>query len=295
MNDLRNDTTDRSPACLDRPVLVTGTPRSGKTCVSWILERAEEFALANEPLMNWDPGLTGMKDDRLTADHATPRIRARIVKGCANVVRRANRRRYLEDLSYHALRIPFVHRVLPDAKIVHVIRNPRGAIPEMLYGWTQNDSVARAVLRRRQHIHLRSLPRMVAQFARNYVRSRVSGSRASWGPRVPGLTEFAASHSVAEVAAFQWRMMVTIAREDLADLPQDQVLEVRYESLIEQPREQILRMAAFCEIDDPQPSLDYAASFLDPNYEFEKVVEPTREDWAAIEEQIGELCETLGY
>ena len=280
---------------LDRPVLVTGTPRSGKTCVSWILQRASEFALANEPLMNWDPGLSGTTDDRLTADDVTPQIQARIVKACANVVRREGCRRYLEDLSYHALRVPFVHRVMPDARIIHVIRNPRHAIPEMLYGWTQNDSVARAVMRRRQHIRLRSLPRMLVQFTRNYVRSRIIGSRSSWGPRVPGLSDFVKGHGVAEVAAYQWRMMVTIARDDLAQLPPDQVLEVRYESLLEQPREQVLRIAAFCEVEDPQPSLDFADSFLDPNYEFDKITHPTEAQWATIEPQISELCGELGY
>lgn len=280
---------------LDRPILITGTPRSGKSCVANMLKQAPEFCYLNEPLMLWDVPAGGRADDCRTAVDANDTLRARIVGACERAVAEAGKQRYLDNLSYHALRIGFVRQIMPEARIIHVIRNPRLAIPEMLFGWTNKDSVLKAVSRRRKAVQIRSLPRHLWRFGVNYVRSRLKGSRSTWGPRVPGLAEFAASHSTAEVAAYQWQRMTEIALADLAKLPDEQWLQVRHEQLINDPLNQGRRIAEFCQVSDPEATARYAMDFFDPNHQFEKRVEPTQEQWRKIEARIQPLAESLGY
>ncbi len=277
-----------------RPILVTGAPRSGKTRVAHIIAQDSSFAHMQEPLTIWDPGLK-REDDCLTAADATDTIRSRIRHLCEQAVQRAGKTRYIDDLSYHALRIGFAHRVLPEAKIVHVIRPPREAIPEMIYGWTYRDTFKGALARRRRNINIAALPRQAWRFLRNYVGSRLEGQRSSWGPDVPGLRKFARDHSVAEVAGFQWRAMIEIARRDLADLPDDQWLEVCRDQLLAAPYREAKRIAEFCEVSDAERIASYAAEFLDPNFVYTKKIHPTEEEWNAIFGHIGPLAEQLGY
>ena len=94
---------------LDRPILVTGTPRSGKSVVAKRIGRAPEFHHLSEPLMIWDAQIGRRDDDRREASEATDAVREQIVSACRAAVAGSGRRRYVDDLAYHALRIPFVH------------------------------------------------------------------------------------------------------------------------------------------------------------------------------------------
>lgn len=280
---------------LDRPVLVTGTPRAGKTVIAWMIALAPEFAYVGEPLLIWDFGLGARDDDRREAAEVTDRVRQHIVDACAALVAETGKRRYVDALSYHALRVPFVHRLMPEAKIVHVIREPAAIIPEMLYGWTYRDTVGKVIARRRKGVKLHALPRHVLRFAKNYVQSRLRGKRSTWGPRVPGLAEFIETHSAAQVAAYQWQQMIQIAMDDLEQVPRDRWLEVRYERLLKAPRFEARRIAEFCEVEDIGRFIEAAEAMIDPEFEFDKPVQPTADEWKAISKLISPLQRRLGY
>ena len=207
---------------------------------------------------------------------------------------RSDKCRYVDAFSYHALRIPFVHRVMPEAKIIHMIRDPIEAIPEMLYGWTYQDFVAKAILRRRKGLKLTTLPYHALRFTKNYLLSRVRGKRATWGPRVPGLSEFVACHSAAEVAAFQWRRMLEIALDDLEALSADCYLNVRFDQLLSDTRRESRRIAEFCQVADPSALVESVDAMIDPAFKFEKKVFPSEAEWAAIASLIAPLQDRLG-
>ena len=280
---------------LDRPILVTGTPRSGKSVVAEIIGLAPEFEYVGEQLLIWDFGLGRRSDDRRGAAEASEEVRREIVESCATLVARAGKSRYVDAFSYHALRIPFVHRVMPEARIIHIIRDPVEAIPEILFGWTYKDPVRKAIMRRRKGLKLSTLPAHALRFTKNYVLSRVRGKRATWGPRVPGLSEFVAAHSAAEVAAFQWRRMTEIALDDLETLPADRYLNVRFDQLLTDPRPESRRIADFCDVADPAGLAEAAVAMIDPAIEFEKKVFPSEAEWAAIAPLIAPLQDRLGF
>ncbi len=280
---------------LDRPILITGTPRSGKTVVRRILAAADEFVCVEEPLMIWNAGMGVRSDDRRTASDASPEVCERIRRDCAQLVEDAHKGRYLDDLSYHALRVPFARAVMPECKIIHVVRRGESAIPELLFGWTFKDSVSGVIARRRKSIRMRALPVMAARFARNYAMSRLSGRRATWGPRVPGLSEFSADHPPALIAAWQWSEMVRIAADDLEQQPREKWLLVRLEDLIADPAGQTVRITDFCEVAEPGCVIEHAKAFVDPAYVFEKKVNPTDAEWEHIRALIRPVEVRLGY
>jgi len=270
---------------MQSPIIVTGAPRSGKSLVSRLLTREPEFQWVREPLMIWDMDLGTREDDCRSAEEATPDLCKRIQEACRTLLE-DSQNIYVDDLSYHALRIPFLHAVMPNAKIIHVVRNPEHAIPEMLYGWTNRDSVSKAFARRRKSIRLQGLPRMAIRFLRNYISSRVKGSRQTWGPRVPGLSDFIASHEPAEVSAFQWKCMVDIAMDDLRAIPRDNWIQFQFESILEDPEGQALRIGNFCGVKNPKKFAEEAKNFIDPDFQFEKKVYPTDAEWTTIQPMI---------
>ena len=280
---------------LERPVIITGTPRSGKTCVWRIFEDSTEFdGPDQEPIMIWDAGITG-RDDCRDASMVTEAVRRRILDGLEKAG--SPDRRYFDNLSYHALRIGFVSSVIPDVRVVHVVRDPVSCVPEMLHGWTAKARLMPALDRRRSGVDLRAAPRLAWRFLSNYIRSRIQGVRRSWGPVVPGLLGLAEARGAAVAAAFQWRSMVEIARRDLAKLPSHQVLEVRYEKLIAEPDREARRLAEFVEASEVDRMASFASGYLDPSKERNDEIrrEPTEAEWSEILAIVSGLRRELGY
>lgn len=284
---------ERSP--LDRPVLVTGIPRAGKTTVRRILSAAEEFASIHEPVLTWNYGMRSRRDDRRTAEDATPDVREHIRADCLGMVQRAGKARYLDDLAYHSLRVPFSQAVMPEARIVLVVRNAEQAVPEFLHGWTNRDPVGKAFSRRRKGLRLHGLHRAALRFARNYFDSRVRGRRASWGPIPPGLHEFGKGRGVAEIAAYQWLKMTQIAMDDLEQCPPESWLLVRLDRLVADPDRELRRLIDFCEPADPDAVIRKGFEYLDPNHVSDRHVEPSEAQWAQIREIVEPMQRRLGY
>ncbi len=278
---------------LDRPILVTGTPRSGKSCIATILDRLDECVHVSEPLMIWNAGMGSKPDDRRNAEEVTDALRYKIIKGCVSLIADHPGVRYVDDLSHHALRIPFTHALLPNARIINVIRSPRGAIPEMLYGWTYHDTLGRVIKRRRHSIRLTSLPRLGFRFFRNQITQRLTGRKVTWGPRVPGFADYVANSPMHMVASYQWMMMIQIAMDDIARLPADSVLNVRFERLLANPAAEAERIGAFCQVKETDALAAHARTFMDPHHEYDRRVDLTDEQWAEVDHLIAPLQRTM--
>ena len=284
---------------LTAPILVTGTPRSGKTLTASILARANGMVFVNEPILAWAVGATKRPDDRRFPEEATPDAVRKIRSLCAGAVRKAGGSRYLDDLAYHGLRIDFVRAVMPDALIVHLVQDGYAAIPQMVNGWTFTEPFYNTIRRRWRGVNpytaIRTLPRLARRWMVNHWASKVEGRRRAWGPQPPGLAEFARQHAdPAEIAAFQWKALIETALDDLGRLPEDQAMTIRFEDLIDDTKAVVARLARFCRIDDVDRLQQAAAEILVPG-SGKKGVELSTDQWKRVERIVRPLRERLGY
>jgi hypothetical protein len=277
------------------PILVTGSPRSGKTLVAWILAYVPGLTYVNEPLSAWALGAAARSDDRRTPEEATPEVIAKIRKACARELSVAGGGRYVDDLSYHSLRVEFARRVMPDAKLIHVIQDGYTTIPGMIRGWTYREPLGRSLRRRWRGLNLETFPRLAMRGIINHWESKVKGRRRAWGPQPPGLAEFARTHeSPVEVAALQWKGIVETAMNDMEKLPADGALTVRFEDLLANTSAVVAQVAAFGGIDDVAAMERGAAEILDPDFAH-KGTALSQEQWDRVTEIVGPLRERLGY
>lgn len=284
---------------LKEPILVIGTPRSGKTLTATILSHATGLVYSSEPISIWAIGASSGPDDRRYVEEATPATIKRIRSLCAKAVRRAGGDRYIDDLAYHGLRLDFIRAVMPDALIVHVIQDGLIAIPQMVNGWTFTEPLYKTIVRRWRGLSpytmVRTLPRLAKRFLVNHWASKVEGRRRAWGPQPPGLAAFAAEHpDPAEIAAFQWRALVEFTLDGLAQQPADRVMTIRFEDLLADPLEVTAKLAAFCRITDRESVQLAAQRILDPTAA-KKGVKLTPQQWSRVAEIIGPLRQRLRY
>ncbi len=226
----------------DRPVIILAAPRSGSTLLFETLAQAEalwtiggESHVLIEGIAALNPQAGKVDSNRLTAEHATPRIataiRQRFALGLRNrdgtrlLSAEQTRVRLLEKTPKNALRQPFLDVIFPDARYIWLTRDPRENIASMMEAWLAG-----------RWVTYRRLP----------------GWKGKWSLLLPPGWREAADAPLVEKCTFQWCAANRIIRDDLAGLARDHWLRVDYRELVREPLSVCRRLAAFVGIDiDP--------------------------------------------
>jgi hypothetical protein len=129
--------------------------------------------------------------------------------------------RLVEKTPANSLRIPFVARLFPDARIVFVVRRPEDTINSLMEGW-------------------------------KYWSNTGSGPWVfgNWHYLVPPGWRDWTGRPLAEICAFQWVESNRTALEDLEAYCPGRYLLVRYEDTIAEPGAAFDRIRQYCELDE---------------------------------------------
>ena len=144
---------------LSRPIFIVAPPQSGTTYLYYALERAPGIRTIDaeqrkliDLAVELDPALRDYDSNRRTADDApaetVERLRAQLLESLSKSDAEdpptpADDRppRLLDATPRHALRVPFLAAVFPDASFVYVYRDPRHTLPGMLAAWESESFV----------------------------------------------------------------------------------------------------------------------------------------------------------
>ncbi len=249
---------------LKKPVIIVGSPRSGTTILSQILKQHPELAYLEEPRLTWRYG-NDSKSDMLTPEDATPAVCAHIRSEFAKAVRESGRPRLLEKTPANSLRLGFVDRVLPDCKIIHIIRNGVESVLSIRRFWTQHATgVKRSKLRQRlREVGLRRAPFYAKEMLRRMIAKRIPGMvhQPVWGPRIPGINALLRDLDLLDVCSLQWRTCIEAACQYGRQMPPDRYRECRVE---EMSPELIRSLLDFAELDNAPAIWDWFEKEFDP-------------------------------
>ena len=134
--------------CLERPIFVLSSPRSGSTLLFETLAQAPQvYTVGGEShwLIEDIPGLApadrGWSSNRLTAADATPERAEALASAFYRALQDRGGRpaagpvRMLEKTPKNALRVPFFDAAFPDSIFVYLYRNVRPTLGSMLDAW----------------------------------------------------------------------------------------------------------------------------------------------------------------
>jgi hypothetical protein len=285
-----------------KALYIVGAPRVGKTLLARTLCTIPGFVRSGEAVTIWDIGKS-RRDDYRSREEATEKIVNRIRSEMESRTRALGGTCFIEESPHSALRIPFCRAVFPEAKFIHVVRDGRETIPEILGGWVLKPQLKHTIQTRLRSAEVRKwlkitkvLPR-AKTWASNWVRHRLGLVKRAWGPTVPGQHEFAKSHAVHEIAAYQWVTTLEYALDGLEGLPQNSVLEVRRERILYDKDREFERIARFIGMDDKSALIHAANDLIAPDRR-DPVLRPkhlTKQEWADILPMIEPMQRRLGY
>lgn len=284
---------------MQSPIILIGTHRSGTSWLTRVFSQHPDLACWMEPRYVWSWGNNYRSNDVLTATDANSKVCAHIRQRFEAFVEEQGKVRLFEKTPSNCLRLPFIHQVLPEAKIIHVIRDGRSVFSsasDMLEsGFYRPDK-----LKSRLGEMLRETP--VVEWPAHWPRiqetliSKLSNKPLPfWGPRPPGWQDWLGNHPQPVILAKQWAATISKANVDGAELPNAQYHRFKYEDLINKPSETMGALIEFLELPQSKPLLDYVTDTVDPSRQrlWDDVIAP--ETLKQIRPHIETTLNQLGY
>lgn len=226
----------------DRPVFIVAAPRSCSTLLFQVLSRSsalwtlgDESHAIFEGHRKLSPGRGAVDSNRLTAELLDPvlarsipeRFMARVHDRDGNALSpgATQRIRLLEKTPKHALRIPFIDALFPDARFIHLVRDPLPNLGSIIDAWRSGRFV--------------TYPRFQT-------------AHGPWSLLLPPGWQRMTGRPLEEIAAFQWCSANHCIAEDLARIHPARWTAIHAEELLADPSAAVERLCAFMEIEvDP--------------------------------------------
>lgn len=221
-----------SDPLFDRPIFIVSTPRSGSTLLFETLAHAPGlYSIGGEShrLIESIPQLNIRAHDyasnRLLAEDAAPavvmelrqRFQDRLLDRDGQAPGAGQGRvRMLEKTPKNSLRIPFLMEAFPEARFVFLYRDPRQVLASMLEAWKSG--------RFKTYAGLPGWP------------------LEHWSLLLtPGWRSLAGKPLI-EIVAGQWQAATEVLLDDLAALPPDRCVAIRYGNFVANPAAQITHL-----------------------------------------------------
>lgn len=221
---------------LDRPIIVVAAPRSGSTLLFETLAKSPhvytiggESHYMIERIEKLNPENRNFESNRLTGEDADPKTIQTLRSGFLGRLHDRNGNsatahnnpvRMLEKTPKNALRIPFMHKVFPNAIYIYLYREARNNISSMMDAWRSGKFATYP-----------DLPGWEGEYP--------------WSLLLTPEWQKLNGKPVEEITAEQWIKTHNMMLDDLAQIPAERICAVSYESFIAEPLEQIKRLSQF--------------------------------------------------
>ncbi|TWT34016.1 Sulfotransferase domain protein [Posidoniimonas corsicana] len=280
------------------PIVILGAARSGTRFLRSVI--AASRAVGATPYdMNfvWRHGSESCPHDALPAAWVTERsasfIRNRLRDAAG--LRTDDARSLVEKTVSNTLRAPYVQRVLPAARFIHLIRDGRDVVESSMRCWRDPPRASYLLKKLRAYPLGSCLPYALKHGLRTARRAAgFSDAVSSWGPRYPGIDQDYANHPLALVCARQWQCCLDSFDEARGRISPDKLLEIRYEDLVTHPSQTALKLAEWLQLPDAHTVVSYATTHAnDSSIGGRRRL--SSDDQATVSRALGSTLERLGY
>lgn len=291
--------TDCPIANIDNIAVIVGAGRSGTTILKELIGSHHVFAPTEFELNHlWRYGNSSLSHDFLDPNkHLNFQITSYIQTELEKERQRSGKPRLVEKTVANVARVSFVAKVLPNAKIIHLVRDGRAVSASAIKRWQAKPSSG-YLLRKSTTVPITDVPRVAFRYFGSTLKAllRRRNYRQSWGPRWESIDQDVRDLSLSRICARQWKLCVESALQQGRALPSQRYLEIRYEALVSQPKQAAHNVADFLGISASDPAYaNFYENKLSDRSLHKWQTRLSRDQISEIEEEAGPLLKNLEY
>ncbi len=279
-------------------LVIVGAPRSGTNMLRDVLTSFQGIGTwpCDEINYIWRHGNVRYPSDEIPADRATPAVSAYIRARFQDIRHAQKADIVVEKTCANCLRVPFVDRILPEAKYVYIYRDGIDATGSAKLRWTAKLDIP-YIMEKVRFVPATDLP----YYGFRYLWSRVyrlfskEKRLAFWGPKLDGMDEILEKHTLNEVCALQWQRCVDKADHDLSQIDPERVIRVRYEDFVSNPAPELQRILEFLDYDVSREQVQVAVKGVSNGSLGKGRKALGDEEVARLESLTGETLKRYGY
>lgn len=266
---------------LKPPIILLGNVRSGTTMIHDLFDTHPDVVAWFEPRTLWLYADPRRKDDQFDESDATDRVKRYIRKRFLQYQQAHSNRRVMEKTPSNLMRIPYVHAIFPESKLLYILREPLANLSSVDLRGT------RAINRRRAMERISETPKTqlhyyLGRYVIDHFRVRVLKKRPTYyGVRYPGFNEDREKFSRFQMIARQWVECARAADRELAKIDPALVHRIRYEDFVANPVEEFNRILAHFELSMTHTLEQKLASWVDAG---------RQEKWRRLDPQVIADC-----
>lgn len=248
-----------------RPVLIIGAARSGTKVLRRMLASSPDCAVVPYGIPAvWKQENESHPNDALPPSSCTEETAIHIRRAIHRLAEGPLTASLLvEKTSANTLRVPFVERVFPDARFIHLVRNGVDVAESARRRWQARPSLAYLI---RKALFLRWVGvRHGLKYVWRWLRNTGSESSQLWGPHYPGMENDVTESPLLHVCARQWRACTQSALDALGEYPDDRIFRLRYEQFVTDP-DTVNRLADFLGMTAPDSMLGYHRANIEDTF-----------------------------
>ncbi len=283
-----------------RPIIIVGAGRSGTNMLRDLLCMNQRFVTwpCDEINYIWRYGNRDYETDELLAEQADLKTQEFIKTAFSRLQKQTPSSRIVEKTCANVLRTPFVQKVFPEAKFIHLVRDGRDVALSAMARWKAPLDLKYLAAKAR-YVPPSDLP----YYASSYFVNRLKKLRSTddllktWGPRFEGMDQLFEDYTALEACSLQWDYCVRKGAEDLEAMADEQSITVRYEDIVDGKGDTLEKIAQFVEYKDSEE--EEFVTFCRENCKVSSKSrwkgELTEDESGRLNQIIGETLESFGY
>lgn len=257
-------------------IFIIGAGRSGTNLISKMLENSGGFTDLSENRYIWNYCQKDIKIDRRLPHEATERVKAYIHNHFKNISK-TNANILIDKTPGNALRLGFINKIFPEAKIINIVRDGRANVfsrsslwdeESLLKGKDRPGMLTRyyrrlLLMRKKGNLPNDRIPIFLLDNIPNLINRVIFGFKTLSGERIAGLHQIEQSHGRLIARAVQWREVATIASIEGKLLGNKKYHEILYEDLLTNPEKNVESLFKFLNHSGASIATKYLLKTLD--------------------------------
>lgn len=245
-------------------VILLGAPRSGTNMLRDILTTFEKIKTwpCDEINYIWRHGNIFFPSDAIPASLATPKIQRYIRHKFDLISPESDGNIVLEKTCANCLRVPFVEKIIPEAKYIYIYRDGIDAAVSAKARWTADLDIPYILQK------ARFVPKSDLMFyGLRYLKTRVyrlfsQQKRLSfWGPKLKDMDALLETYSLLEVCLIQWQRCVNSVEHTFQQIEPERIFRISYEDFVSHPDQELKKILQF--LNHPYTESEIAAAVKD--------------------------------